>query len=130
MLCSGSAKGNALVLQEPLSFWGGFDPRSGRIIDQHHPQAGSSVKNRILVLPESRGSAGTPAGLAEAVRIGNGPKGVITKSPDINILAGFMTAGMLYDVHVPVVVVADSDYENISRAKSIHIHENGRIALD
>ena len=68
VLAPGTAEGPLLVLSEALSFWGGFDPASGRIVDRHHPQAGAVLAGQVLALPESRGSAGTPAGLAEAIR--------------------------------------------------------------
>ena len=61
VLVEGHASGEVLFLEEALSFWGGFDPELGEIIDVHHPQAGKKVKDRILVIPASRGSAGTPA---------------------------------------------------------------------
>ena len=35
VLHGGEAAGELLVLDEPLSFWGGFDPQTGEIIDQH-----------------------------------------------------------------------------------------------
>jgi predicted aconitase with swiveling domain len=35
--------GGALVLDEPLSLWGGVDPATGEIIDAHHPQRGVNV---------------------------------------------------------------------------------------
>ena len=34
---AGEAEGAALVLSEPLSFWGGIDVTTGRIIDRSHP---------------------------------------------------------------------------------------------
>ena len=40
--------GEALVLDEPLSFWGGLDPETGRLIDVHHPQAGAMLTGRVL----------------------------------------------------------------------------------
>ena len=42
VLVSGRGHGKALILDEPLSFWGGVDPATGAVIDVHHPQAGSS----------------------------------------------------------------------------------------
>ena len=30
----------ALVTHQPLSFWGGYDFKTGTIIDKHHPLAG------------------------------------------------------------------------------------------
>ena len=42
-LVPGKARGAALVLTEPLSFWGGIDPGTGCVIDTHHPQEGATV---------------------------------------------------------------------------------------
>ena len=42
-LAPGLATGEVLVLDEPLSFWGGLDPETGTLIDAHHPQAGVSL---------------------------------------------------------------------------------------
>ena len=72
VLVSGRGHGEALVLDEPLSFWGGVDPATGAVIDVHHPQAGSIVAGRVLVLPAGRGSSSSSYVLAEAVRVGHG----------------------------------------------------------
>ena len=48
VLIPGLARGEALVLEESLSFWGGFDPAEGRIIDVHHPQYRQQVAGKIL----------------------------------------------------------------------------------
>lgn len=37
-LVPGAAAGAPLLLDEPLSFWGGLDPTAGTIIDRQHPQ--------------------------------------------------------------------------------------------
>ena len=62
----GDAEGIALVSDEPLSFWGGYDHRTGEIIDRRHPLAGQIAAGRILCLPFSRGSSTTTAVLLEA----------------------------------------------------------------
>ena len=36
-LVTGSAKGESLSAEVGLSFWGGVDPQTGVVIDQHHP---------------------------------------------------------------------------------------------
>jgi hypothetical protein len=53
----GEAEGPALVLGEPLSFWGGIEAATGRIIDRSHPDLGKCVAGRILVMPSGRGSS-------------------------------------------------------------------------
>ena len=72
VLVVGTASGQALVLDEPLSFWGGFDAETGRVIEERHPQAGASIAGRVLVMPSGRGSSSSSSVLAEALRRGTG----------------------------------------------------------
>ncbi|HEX6988308.1 MAG TPA: DUF126 domain-containing protein, partial [Bacillota bacterium] len=72
-LVDGTASGPLLRLDEPLSFWGGLDPASGRIIDRRHPQHGLAVTGRVLLMPGGRGSSSSSTVLAEAIRLGTGP---------------------------------------------------------
>src|SRR5262245_2060242 len=75
---SGQASGLALVSSEPLSFWGGYDYQTGRIIDQRHPLAGACAAGRVLALPFTRGSSTTTAVLLEAVKAGTAPAAILT----------------------------------------------------
>ena len=70
MLTSGAAEGPVLSLEEPLSFWGAFEPRTGVILDVHHPQRGACVKDTVLVMTETRGSGSAPGAIAEATSSG------------------------------------------------------------
>ena len=49
--------GPALVLDEPLSLWGGMDPATGELIDARHPQRGARLTGRVVVMPSARGSS-------------------------------------------------------------------------
>ena len=64
ILTGEAAEGRVLSLDEPLSFWGAFEPRTGVIIDVHHPQRGACVKGRILLMTETRGSGSAPGAIA------------------------------------------------------------------
>ena len=68
-------------LDEPLSFWGGLDPETGTIVEVSHPQRGRSVAGRILVMPSGRGSSSSATVLAEAIRRGTGPAGIVLGEP-------------------------------------------------
>ena len=46
----GRARGPVLASPEGLSFWGGVDPATGRVIDAHHPLHGQSLAGCILAL--------------------------------------------------------------------------------
>ena len=75
VLADGEANGLALVLDEPLSLWGGMDPGIGAIIDVRHPQVGTSVKGRVLVMRSVRGSSSSSSVLAESSEGRRRPRG-------------------------------------------------------
>jgi uncharacterized protein len=127
-LIDGSAAGRAIVLEEPLSFWGGFDPASGRVIDRHHPQAGASLTGLIVVMPGGRGSSSSSSVLAEAVRAGTGPAGIVLGSPDSIIALGALVARELYGTVLPVVVLGDS-YRTLVSGMSLAI-SGSRVIVD
>ena len=80
--------GTALVLDEPLSLWGGVDPSTGLIIDARHPQRGESVTGRVLVMQSGRGSSSSASILAEAIRAGTAPAGILLGEPDLILAIG------------------------------------------
>lgn len=129
VLNRGSARGEALVLDESLSFWGGFDASTGVIVDRHHPQRGACVTGRFLILPESRGSAGTPAGIAEAIRAGVGPAAIALGKADVNVAVGAMVAAALYGVHVPVLVIGDDERARLRSGDRIEVDAEGRLRV-
>lgn len=128
VLNPGAACGPVLVLTEPLSFWGAFDPRSGTIIDTHHPQCGLKITGTILLLPETRGSGGTPGGIAEAIRRATAPAGIVLIEPDINLAIGAAVAFSLYGMGCPVVTVEQADYRVLCSRDRLAISESGKIS--
>jgi predicted aconitase with swiveling domain len=106
VLVAGAADGDALALDEPLSFWGGVDPATGLVIDPHHPQRGERVSGRVLVLPSGRGSSSSSSVLAEAIRAGTAPAAIVLLEPDPILALGSIVARELYGARVPVVVAS------------------------
>jgi len=104
-LTSGRAAGRVLVLDEPLSFWGGVDAATGAIIDTHHPQVGQSVAGRILMLHSGRGSSSSSSVLAETIRNRVGPAAIVLASSDPILALGCLVAEELYAIRVPVIVL-------------------------
>ena len=129
VLVPGQASGPALVLDETLSFWGGFNPVNGEIIDIHHPQYRTRVGQYILFIPQSRGSAGTPGAIAETLRNGSGPAAFVLASADLNISVGVMVANRLYQLNVPVIEIALSQFAQIENGSNIQVGEAGLIEI-
>ena len=96
--------GAAIILDEPLSFWGGVDPATGSIIDVHHAQHGTRLMGRVVIMPGGRGSSSSASVLAEAVRLGTAPAALILGEPDLILAIGATVAAELYRVSVPVIV--------------------------
>jgi len=56
VICEGKAEGEALVTSQPISFFGGVDPRTGIVVEKSHELEGKCVKDKILVFPTGKGS--------------------------------------------------------------------------
>jgi len=100
----GEAEAPALVLSQPLSFWGGVAIETGEIVDHSHPDLGERLAGRILVMPSGRGSSSSSSVLAEAIRRGTGPAGLILSRPDPILTVGAIVAESLYGLHCPIVI--------------------------
>jgi predicted aconitase with swiveling domain len=127
ILSKGEAQGDVLALDAPLSFWGAFDPRTGLIIDVHHPQRGARLSGRMLMMRETRGSGTAPGGMAEAIRLGTAPAAIILVKPDINLAIGAMVAQALYGRGCPIVAVGEAEYRRLSRHRALAIDAQGQI---
>jgi predicted aconitase with swiveling domain len=130
VLSSGTADGTPLVLDEPLSFWGAFDPLTGTIIDTHHPQRGQCLSGRIVLMPETRGSGSAPGAIAEAIRRNTAPQAIVLMRADVNLAIGSLIAATLYGRRCPVLLVARPTFERLATAPHITISEDGSIQTD
>jgi predicted aconitase with swiveling domain len=119
VLVPGSATGEALVLEEPLSLWGGLQPETGLIVEVNHPQRGATVTGRILVMPSGRGSSSSATILAEAIRLGTAPSGIVLAEPDEILAIGALAASELYGRSLPIVVADPTAYATIADGETV-----------
>src|SRR5215211_6608421 len=124
---SGSASGEALAADMPLSFWGGFDPETGVIIDRRHPLVGQLATGRVLVIPSGRGSCSGSGVLLESIHNGTAPMAIITSRLDPVISLGCILGDELYAAHPPLLVVPDRDRLDIETGDEIEIDDRGLI---
>jgi predicted aconitase with swiveling domain len=117
----GVVEGEALVLDEAISFWGGLDPATGQIIDVHHPNHGADAAGKVLVLPSTRGSTSSAATLAEAIKQGVGPVAVVTKVRDMTIAVGTAIPEFLYNADVPHVIADAETYALIRTGERLRV---------
>jgi predicted aconitase with swiveling domain len=120
-LVAGPAAGPALVLDEPLSFWGGLDAETGRITDAHHPQVGESIAGTVLVMAVGRGSSSASSVLAEAIRLGTAARAMVMRESDEIIVLGAIVAEELYGITMPIVLVSAETMAGIATGESVTI---------
>ena len=126
-IVAGAAEGVALVTSDALSFWGGFDFHTGRIIDQHHPLFGTCAAGRILAVPFSKGSSTTTAVLLEAVRAGTAPAAMLTTGVDAFFALASIVADLMYGKAFPVVALSPQDFECLRSGERLVVESSGVI---
>ena len=116
----GSSSGELLILDQPISFWGGVD-HHGVIIDVHHPQCGVSVAGKVLVMTSGRGSSSATAVLAELIRAKKAPAAMIFTECDIILVIGALVSAELYQIQMPMVELTEELYAKIPKSGSISV---------
>src|SRR4051794_18222856 len=126
-IVEGTVTGEALVTADPLSFWGGYDFRTGEIIDKHHPLAGVRAAGRILAVPFSKGSSTTTAVLLEAVRAGTAPAAILTTGVDSFFALASIVADVMYGKSFPVIALEPADFGTLRTGERLSVSDDGTI---
>lgn len=129
-LVDGEASGPVLALREPISFWGGVEVESGKIVEQGHPEAGEMVGGTMLMMPHGRGSSSASSVLAEMIRLGTAPAALILGSADPIIVLGSVVAEEIYGRTTPVVVAEPSLLAAAAGARRATLLPEGILELD
>lgn len=123
-----AGEGEALVLTAPISFWGGVDPKSGRIADVRHPQHGETIAGRVLFLPGTIGSSSASAVLMELVHNGNAPAALVLHEPDAILLLGLIVAREM-GWRTPVALRLERGAFAAYRGKRVSVADDGALTI-
>jgi predicted aconitase with swiveling domain len=129
VIIRGEARGEALVSNEPLSFWGGYDWKTGEIIDRRHKLSGFVAKDKILAVPFARGSSTTTAVLLEAIRAGTAPAAIITTDTDFFFALASVVAEELYGSPLPLVALSENDFVQLQTDDDVQITQSGAVIV-
>jgi predicted aconitase with swiveling domain len=129
-ILAGEAAGEVLAADMPLSFWGGFDPQTGQIIDQRHPLTGQIASGRILVIPSGRGSCSGSGVLLEAIRNGTAPAAIITTRLDPIICLGAILGDELYGTHPAIIVADQSMTDHLTTGDWLTVTADGHFTVN
>jgi predicted aconitase with swiveling domain len=119
--------GKSLILTAPISFWGGVDPKTGRIADVRHPQHGSSIAGKVLFLPGTIGSSSASAVLLELVRNGNAPAALVLHEPDAILLLGLIVAKEM-GWETPMAVRLDRKHFRDFAGRCVRVPASGLVS--
>ena len=96
-LNGGYAKGEAVVLDVPFSFIGDMNPYTGELTMIGHPLFGTSLKNKVLVIPTGKGGTIAPYIAYYAQKNGNAPVALLCNKAD------FLTLESALTINIPVM---------------------------
>lgn len=126
---AGQVEGDVLKLGLPISFWGGVDPKTGRISDPRHPDHGKEIAGKILVLPGMIGSSSSSYIMLELMSIRRAPAALVLAEPDAILGLGVVVAREMNYGSIPVVVLASAQQTLLNTGQRVRIGEDGRIEI-
>ena len=125
----GEARGTALVANEPISFWGGYDQKTGEIIDRRHILSGQIAKDKILAIPFTRGSSTTTAVLLDAIRAKTAPVAIITTDTDFFFALASVVADEMFSSPLSLVTLSENDFAKLQTGDEIQITTEGKVII-
>lgn len=128
VLVEGSAVGAALSLAAPISFWGGVDPKTGKICDPRHPNHGESIAGRVMIIPETIGSSSSSAILLELLKQRIAPAAILLGSCDVILVLGVLVAKELGYRTIPVLEEIANDFVTIPSDATVTVSKSGEVA--
>jgi len=84
----GRARGRLLITRDPISFYGGVDPETGRVLERGHELYGESVAGAILMFPYGKGSTVGSYTLLRLAKRGKAPAGVVNLESEPIVVIG------------------------------------------
>lgn len=129
-IVAGDGAGEVLVSHEPLSFWGGYDSRTGEIIDRRHPLSGQMAAGRVLAIPYTRGSSTTTAVLLEAIRTGTAPVAILTTDIEPFFALASIVADEMYQKPIPVVALSKANFATLKTGQWVSVQSDGSIVIN
>jgi len=118
----GEARGRALVSSEPISFLGGVDAETGRVVDPRHPLSGCDVSGRVLVFPTGKGSTVGSYVLYQLARNGHAPAALINARCEAIVAVGAIISD--------IPAVDSVDITQIKTGDWVRVEEGGRIIVE
>ncbi len=113
VIYKGTADGEALTTTQPISFYGGVDPNTGEVIDKGHELQGKSVKGKVLVFPNGKGSTVGSYTLYRMKKNCTAPAAIVNKECETIIAVGAIISEIPCVDHVDITLIKNGDAVHI-----------------
>jgi len=120
IIFKGTAKAEALVTKEPISFFGGVDPDKGIVVEKGHELEGQSFAGKILVFPRGKGSTVGSYAIYRLKKNGVAPAGMINEECEPIVAVGAIIS--------EIPMVDKVDISQIRTGDQVELDE-GRVKL-
>ncbi|MEW6011300.1 MAG: DUF126 domain-containing protein [Euryarchaeota archaeon] len=125
VISRGKARGKIIHSSQPLSFLGGVDPDTGKIMDINHPLQGEIIKNKILVIPGGKGSTVGSYVIFQMYKNNTAPLAIICLEAEPIIATGAIMAGIPMVDHIRPEVM-----DILAQALEVEVDgDNGEIKV-
>ncbi len=84
----GVVEGEAIVTKDGISFFGGVDPDTGKVVEVGHELEGQSVAGKVLVFPTGKGSTVGSYTMYRMKKNNTAPVAIVNKQIDTIIAVG------------------------------------------
>ena len=129
-LVHGDAQGGVLFSNVGLSFWGGVDAATGRIIDSHHPLCGAVISGKVLAIPSSRGSCSGSGVLLELILNGHAPAALVFAEQEDILPLAVIIAEEVFGLSLPAVRLSPDDFKHLRSIAHLRVNGHAVAAID
>ncbi len=126
---AGAATGTILRLDQPISFWGGVDPQSGRLTDPRGPHPGRSIAGHVLALRATRGSSSSSAVMLELIARGLAPAAILLCEIDAILGLGIVVAREMGHAAPPLLEITRALHDGLPDGAPATIAPDGTIRI-
>ena len=118
----GKAEGEVIVTTQPISFWGGVDPKTGCISEPRHELVGKSISGKVLAFPFGKGSSTTSLIILELVRVNKAPAAVINIRTEPILATGPIVSRHFYGKEIPILSLEEEPFQKLQSGKYVIVN--------
>ena len=84
----GIAEAEAIVTKDGISFYGGVDPETGKVVEVGHELEGKSITDKVLVFPTGKGSTVGSYTMYRMKKNNTAPAAIVNEKIDTIVAVG------------------------------------------